>query len=131
MEQSVVYRYSLAFKRQVVDDIENGRFDSMEAARIHYGIKGPCTVKKWIRRFGKNHLLAKVIRVEKPDEKDQIRQLRQEVRKLRELLGSKEAEKAISEAYLEIACEELGTDIESFKKKGSGVRLIRPVKKEK
>jgi len=69
--------------------------------------------------------------VEKPNEKDQIGQLRKEVRRLRELLGQKEAEKALNDAFLEMACEELGTDVDVFKKKESGRVWTRPAKKEK
>jgi len=131
MEQKIVYRYSMAFKRQVVEDIEDGRFDTAGAARVHYGIKGTTTVGLWLKKFGKNHLYPKVVRVEKPNEKDQIGQLRKEVRRLRELLGQKEAEKALNDAFLEMACEELGTDVDVFKKKESGRVWTRPAKKEK
>jgi transposase len=123
MEQRVVYRYSMAFKKQVVDDIESGRFGIGEA-RQHYGIAGSDTIQAWIRKFGRNKLLNKVVRVEKFNEKDEIRQLKQQVRQLQQLLGKKEAEKAIGDAYLELACEELGVDVDEFKKKGRGGQLM-------
>lgn len=69
MEQKVIYQYSIAFKRQVIDDIENGRFDSSEAARVHYGINSTSTIGHWLKKFGRNHLCPKVVRVEKPGEK--------------------------------------------------------------
>jgi cell fate (sporulation/competence/biofilm development) regulator YmcA (YheA/YmcA/DUF963 family) len=68
--------------------------------------------------------------VEKPDEKDEIRKLRKKVKELEQLLGHKEAEKAISESYLEVACEDLGIDIEEFKKKVSGEASIKPSEKK-
>ena len=126
MEQKVIYRYSMAFKRQVVEDLENGRFETSEAARVHYGINSTATIGVWLRRFGRNHLCPKVVRVEKPNEKDEIRKLKQEIRRLRELLGEKEAQKALGDAYLEMACQELGTEVEAFKKKESGQVLTRP-----
>jgi hypothetical protein len=58
-----------------------------------------------------------VIRVEKPDEKDQIRQLKKQIRQLKEALGQSHAEKVLGDAFLEIACEELGEDVDQFKKK--------------
>ena len=120
MEQKIIYRYSTAFKRQVIEDIESGRFSSIAQAREHYGIRGTWTIQYWLKRFGRNELLNKVVRVEKPNEQDEIRKLKQQIRHLKEVLGDKEALYALEEEYLKIACEELGTDVESFKKKGSG-----------
>ena len=120
MEQKIIYRYSTAFKRQVIEDIESGRFCSIERAREHYGIRGMATISNWLKRFGRNELLHKVVRVEKPNEQDEIRVLKQQIRHLKEVLGDKEALFALEKEYLDMACEELGTDVESFKKKGSG-----------
>ena len=84
MEQRIIYRYSTAFKRQVVDDIESGRFATIAMAREHYGIGGESTIAYWLKRFGRNELLHKVVRVEKPNETDQIRELKQQVKKLQQ-----------------------------------------------
>jgi transposase-like protein len=129
MEQKVVYRYSTAFKRQVVDELESGRFGSVNQAKEHYGIAGCGTINGWVRRLGRNDLCAKVVKVEKPDEKDQVRQLSKQVKELEQLLGRKEAEKALNDAFLEMACEELGVDVEEFKKKESGRVWIKPLRK--
>jgi len=40
MPGRVTRRDSTCFKRQVVEDPENGRFQTIEAARQHYGIGG-------------------------------------------------------------------------------------------
>jgi transposase-like protein len=129
MEQRIIYRYSMAFKQQVISDIENGRFSSGWEACEHYGLSQQ-TAGRWLKQYGKNHLAAKVVRVEKPDEKDQVRELKRQVRQLQQLLGRKEAEKALSDALLEMACEELGTNVESFKKKESGRAWTGLSKKE-
>ncbi len=68
MRNRVELRYSAAFKRQVVGEVESGRFDSVWAASRHYGIKGTTTVRGWARQMGKGHLLAKVVRVEQVGE---------------------------------------------------------------
>lgn len=122
MQRKTEIRYSQAFKRQVVADLESGRFGSMQEASRHYGIRGAATVRKWLRRLGKNHLIPKVVRVEKPDEADQIRQLKEQVRQLEEALGRTQMEKVLSESYLEMACEQLGVDCEAFKKKAATKR---------
>jgi len=76
MRQRTVIHYSMSFKRQVVSELESGRFDSIGQASEHYGINGSTTVRKWLGKFGRNHLCPKVIRVEKPDEQNRVRQLK-------------------------------------------------------
>lgn len=126
MEQRLLYRYSTAFKRQVIEDLETGRFGSMVAAREHYGIRGESTLNYWLRKYGRNHLCPKIVRIEMPDEKDQIRQLKNRVKQLEQMLGRKEAEKALGDAFLEIACEKLGQDVEEFKKKADSQLSDKP-----
>lgn len=126
MRTRVVFRYSESFKRQVVSDLEAGRFSSVEAARAHHGIKGTMTVRKWIARLGKNHLLAKVVRVEKPDEAGRVLGLRREIAQLQKALGQTQAQSLLNESYLELACQRLGLEVEAFKKKSAGKRCIDP-----
>ena len=59
MKRKTIRRYSISFRRQVIADLESGRFDSIESARQHYGIGGTMTIQKWLRKYGKNHLLPK------------------------------------------------------------------------
>lgn len=122
MVQSVLIRYSSCFKRQVVSEIESGRFDNINQAQRHYGITGCGTVRRWLEQLGRNHLCPKVVRVEKPDEKNQLRELKKQVRQLKEALGQTQAEKVIGDAFLEIACENMGQDVEEFKKKVGTMR---------
>ena len=97
MQQKLVIRYSMSFKRQVIEDLESGRFNSIGQASEHYGISGAETVRNWLRKYGRNKLCPKVVRVEKPNEKDQIRELKKQVRQLKEALGQTQAEKVIGE----------------------------------
>ena len=126
MQDRVVRRYSSCFKRRVVAELEGGRFESILAARRHYGIEGSGTVRRWLRRYGKNHLQAKVVRVETPEEASEIRALRAKIKQLEQALGRTQAERIIGEEYLKIACRELGQDVESFKKKAGGKRPGKP-----
>ena len=130
MRRKVEIRYSMAFKQQVVSDLEGGRFGTILEASEHYGIGGSTTVRKWLKRFGKNHLIPKVVRVEKPDEADQIRQLKKQVRQLQEALGKTQMEKVLNEAFLEIACEQLGVTPEELKKKAATRRCTDPGSKK-
>ncbi|MGC9260718.1 MAG: transposase [Phycisphaerae bacterium] len=95
MRVRVIKRYSECFKRQVVDELESGRFDSINQARLHHGITGTTTVQKWIKNYGKNHLQAKVVRVEKPDEQDRIRGYKKRIAQLGQALGTTQAENVL------------------------------------
>jgi transposase len=130
MVSSVHVRYSMAFKQQVVGELESGRFGSLDEARQHYGISGSHTIRGWLAKLGKNHLMPKVVRVEKPDEARQVSELRKQVRQLQQALGQTQLKSVLSESLLEIACEQLGVDVESFKKKADTKRCTGPVSKE-
>lgn len=122
MKERTVVRYSMSFKRQVVEELEEGRFSSVEQARLFYGIGGSGTIEKWLRKYGRNHLCAKVVRVEKPNEKDQVRELKRKIHELTEALGDLQAEKWVGDEFLKIACKKLGEGVEEFKKKANMMR---------
>ncbi len=126
MRVRVIKRYSECFKRQVVDELENGRFASITESRLHHGISGATTVQQWIKSYGKNHLQAKVVRVEKPDEQDRIREYKKRIAQLEQALGQTQAESLLNATFLKLACEQLGQDVESFKKKSDGKRCTLP-----
>ena len=120
MRERVVYRYSECFKREVVGALEAGRFASVHAAQEHFGIPGATTISRWLKRFGRNHLQAKVVRVERPDEADRIRELHKQVAQLQRALGQTQAQNLLHEELLRRACALLGQEVEAFKKKNAG-----------
>lgn len=126
MKHRVVRRYSISFKRQVIADLESGRFCSIESARQHYGIGGMTTVQKWLRKYGKNHLLPKVVIVQKPNERDQIRALKRQLAELQRALGQTQVQNVLNAEFLKIACDELDCDVEVFKKKVDTTRFTKP-----
>lgn len=125
MKCQTIRQYSISFKRQVIGDLESGRFDSVESARRHYGIGGSLTIQKWLRKYGKNHLLPKVVIVQKPDEKNMIRELKRQVAELQHALGQTQAQNVLNAEFLKIACEDLDCDVEAFKKKVGTARFTR------
>lgn len=120
MPERVVYRYSECFKREVIGALEAGRFGSVYAAQVHFGIQGSGTIGRWLRRYGRRDLQAKVVRVEKPDEADRIGELKKQVAQLQRALGQTQAENLLHAELLKTACQRLGQDVESFKKKNAG-----------
>lgn len=115
-----VVRYSEAFKLQVVSDLEQGRFGSpFEAARA-YGIGGIDTVRRWIKQYGKGHLLRKVLRVSKVNEPGELKRLKSRVRELEAALADSYMDGALDRAFFETLCERTKTDAATFKKKHGG-----------
>jgi transposase len=114
-------RYSEAFKLQVLRELEGGRFKTHAAAYRAYGIRGQGTIERWAVKYGKNHLVGKVIRVETGKEISELEALRKRVRDLEKALANERLDHLLDEAYLQIACRTAGvTDVEEFKKKHAG-----------
>ncbi len=123
MEQKVVVRYSEAFKLQVVRELEQGRFKNPWEAGRAYGVKGTRTVARWVRQFGKEHLLGKLVRVMKADEETEVKVLRKRVRELERALADAHLDLKLEAAYVKLACQEAGVqDVAEFKKKHGGER---------
>jgi transposase len=110
--QKTIIRYSISFKRKVVTEIEDEGLGIREAAR-RYGIKGGRTVQSWIAKFGKYHLLNKIMRVETMEEKDRIKQLEEENSKLKIAL----ADSLMANRCLEVVIEEADKGYEMGLKK--------------
>ena len=110
-------RYSESFKMQVISELESGKLNSLEHARRQYGISGTKTIHLWLRKYGRNDLMPKVIRVEKPEEVDQVKQLKAEIKQLKEALADTHVDGLLYKAHFKIVCEQMGLDPEECKKK--------------
>lgn len=118
VERGITRRYSEAFKLQVVRELESGKLASISEANRKYGISGSETVKGWLRKYGKEQLLPRIVRVETPHEKDRLRELKKENDRLKRTLAETHMKAVLFESWFEVACEEFGvTDVEGFKKK--------------
>jgi transposase-like protein len=85
-----------------------------------YGVRGCGTIENWLRHHG-NGSRGKVIRVERPEEIDERKQLRERVRRLETALADANVDLVLERAYLRIACQRAGiTDLAAFKKKAGG-----------
>ena len=104
------YRYSDCFKLSVVTEIEKNGL-TIQEARLKYGIKGSSTIQKWLVKFGKNHLLNKVVRVETKDERNELKRLREENKKLKIAYAELAIDHKLSEKVLEKADEMMGLDL--------------------
>ena len=121
-KRRTVIRYSLAFKQKVVSEIEAGKFTTSEAKRV-YDIKGAQTVKQWLEKMGKSHLLCRVVRVEMKDEKDVIRELKRQKKELESALAQEVLKNLALESLVEVAGEHYKTDLKkTFGGRGSQKR---------
>jgi len=114
--------YSEAFKMQVVEEIRQGKFASMLQARKAYGISGKATIRKWVKKYGMVELLPKRVRVETMAEIDELKEAKKRIRDLEKALADSHMDYCLERAFLEIACEEMGTSREDLKKKNA-IRL--------
>jgi len=105
-----IIRYSKAFQQKVVSEIESGEINICKAQSL-YDIKGGSTIQRWIRKLGKNHLLAKIIRVEMKDEKDKIKVLEKKVKQLESALANEHLKSIALEALVVVAEKHYKTDL--------------------
>ena len=95
--------YSLAFKLQVINEVEKGQLSYKEAQR-KYGIQGRSTVLVWLRKHGRlDWKSAQPMKGKEPPGK-KLRQLEAKIRRL-------EAEKEILNRTIDLSDELFGTDI--------------------
>jgi transposase len=109
IENKKQIRYSISFKQQVVQEVEQGA--SQASVRKKYGIGGGETVNKWLRKFGKHHLINQTIRIETMDEKDRVKALEKEVQQLKMALADAFLAQRSLETVIDEANKLYGTDL--------------------
>jgi transposase-like protein len=112
-----VIRYSEAFKVRLVEDIASGKYKSLNEAKRRNGIRGCATLAKWLKRYGREDMLPKRIKVETMKELDELQAARSRIRELEAALADAHMEYCLESAFLDIACRKLGTTTEELKKK--------------
>ena len=95
--------YSLAFKMQVVDEVEKGLLNQDQAQK-QYGIQGNATILNWLRKHGTLdwHKTNPMSKNDAPHKK--IRELERRIKRL-------EAEKLILNTAIDVADEQYNTNI--------------------
>jgi len=116
MKRKTIIGYSEAFKLEVIGKYEEGKMTRNELSES-YGIKGGATLNQWLRKYGKYELLNRVVRVEKPNEKDRLKELEKENKKLKEALADSYIHRVTAESTLEVAADMMGLTLEELKKK--------------
>lgn len=116
-------RYSEAFKVEIVRELERKDLSYAEVKR-KYGIRGSGTVQGWAREYG-NGSRGKVIRVEKLNEINETKRLRERVKQLEKVVADTHIELALERSYTKLACQAAGMEVETFKKKADTRQRVR------
>ena len=131
MEGRSYIRYTEAFKRQVVADLEAGKYQGTQEATKAYQIRGSGTVVRWLRQYGKMDLVARQVTISTVEQKDELKEMKERVRRLERALADAHMKGLLEESYLEIACERMGIDVSEFKKKHVTELSKEPESKDK
>ncbi len=115
MTQRIIKRYSNAFKLQVVRQIEQGQLSIAQAQR-RYDIGGSSTIPRWLKDLGKNHHTCKIMRIETPDDVDQLKTLQHQRQELESALAHLKI--LALESTIAVAEKRFGVDL----KKNSTIR---------
>jgi len=115
-DDRVIKRYSENFKLKVLSEIETGRLSKREASRVYDLSSG--SIQKWIKKYSKFDLQNQRIRIETMDERDRLKELEKENRRLKEALADKDVKLLVSDAMLEVLRKQMGfKSVEELKKK--------------
>lgn len=111
-------RYSEAFKRQLVRDLERKRITRAEAIK-KYGISGGSTITAWLRRYGSGKpVRSKRVSQQKSTETAKMLLLERQKRELEQAVARLTVEKVALESLVEEAQTHLNIDLK--KTFGSG-----------
>jgi transposase len=95
--------YSLAFKLQVVEEVEKGNYTYKQAQR-KYGIQGRSTVLVWLRKHGRLNWQKRNPMKNKLTPAEEIRKLKRELERVKK-------DKEILQVTIDVAERELGIEI--------------------
>lgn len=105
----VNYRYSESFKLKIVTEIEKGRLTISGAMRL-YEISGGSTIYNWLNKYGKNHLINKIVRIEMKDEKSSLKKRDERIRELESALSSMVLHNICLQSYVDVVNENISEE---------------------
>jgi transposase len=126
MKRRETVRYSEAFKQQVISELESGKYAGAVAAARAYRIAGTNTINGWLRKYGRRDLMPRRVTITTMSEQDEKKALKKRVRDLEKALADTHMKELLGDAYLEIACQRLGLEVDAFKKKAAMQRSAPP-----
>ena len=109
-------RYSEAFKLKVMEELRDGKWKSIAEASLAYGVS-TTGISKWMKALGFEYLKGRMVYVKTHSELDEIKRLREEVKRLKIQLADEILDHKIDKVTLDIACQRLGITPKELKKK--------------
>lgn len=109
MDKKPYKRYSIAFKRQVVEEYEAG--SSASELGQKYGIGGGSTISGWVNQYGREGSRYKLMVIQKPEEQNRVKELEVRVQLLESALAQVQLEKHVLESVVAVADKELKVDL--------------------
>lgn len=108
MKEERSARFTEAFKRHVVGEVESGRISQSEASR-RYGILGHSTILKWCRKYGKlpTHRTTKAGLKRMDKQEHELLHLQNENKALRQELEDARFKNVVLETLVDVAEREL------------------------
>ena len=104
-----INRYSIAFKRSILAEVEAGQYTVLEAARIH-GIAFP-SIYRWMKLYGTASSQTRIVRIEMPNERNGLKELEKKNRELEKALAHAQLKIMTLEATLEVLEEKTGQTV--------------------
>lgn len=106
MAGRAVKRYSLSFKKRVVQDYEAGA--SVSSLMRKYGITGKQTISNWVNRYSEKGSGIGMKRISEPPVQAEVETLKEKVDALEKLVAQLSLDKFMLESCLKVAEDELG-----------------------
>lgn len=127
--RQVIRRYSLAFKKQVVQEYESG--ETGYALQMKYGIGGAQTITRWVENFGREGVRHKLMVIQQPEEQEHVKELEARIAELEKLAAQLSLDKFMLECSLAVAEEELGHKVKKKSPTSSSTKPKVASKKSK
>jgi transposase-like protein len=109
-------RYSLTFKKQVVQEYEAGA--SVPSLMRKYGITGKQTIRNWIKKHSEKGSRTAMKEITDPRTQAELEALKEKVDTLEQLVSQLSLDKFMLESCLKVAERELGYEV----KKSDGMK---------
>ena len=118
--KQIIRRYSLAFKKQVVEEYEAGA--SASALRRRYGLGGTHMVVQWVEQYSREGVRHRLMVVQTPEEQERVKELEAQVAELEKLIAQLSLDKFMLESTLAVAEEELGHEVKKKPRTSSSTK---------
>jgi transposase-like protein len=127
MERQILKRYSIAFKKHVVEEYESGA--SLVELSKRYGVSRP-SIRKWVQHYARAGLRHQLMRIQKPEEQNRIKELEARVAALEKALAQSQLDKMMLETIIEVAEEEEGVVFKKNIERKSSIAFTKKGKRK-